>query len=72
MLFDSIDESELDIANILGYYDNENFDLVEEASFAISTDEWKVGNEPLRNYLPKVNIYQVVWHDHSTCIQDLE
>ena len=72
MLPDSIDEPELDIAKILGYYDNENFDLVEEASFAVSTDEWKVGNEPLRNYLPKVNIYQVVWHDQSTCIQGLE
>lgn len=69
MLFDSIDAGELDIAKILGYYDDKHFDLIEEASFAVSTEEWKVGNEPLRNYLPKVSIFQVVWHNRSTCVQ---
>lgn len=67
MLYNTSGEAGIDFAEELGYRSDERFDLVSQARFEIATDIWQLGSDPLRNYMPVVEVYRVDWHSSDLC-----
>jgi hypothetical protein len=57
----------LDIRHEMGLDADARFDLVQEAVFAISIEDWLLGVGPLQNYMPAVYVYRIDWHNESWC-----
>jgi hypothetical protein len=72
MLFDSLDNAGLDIAQEMGLSNDSRFDLVIEKSFSVPVDEWSLGNGPIRNYMPVIKVYRVIWKDATACAKYLD
>lgn len=66
-LFDSLEGSGLNIAKEMGLYGDPRFDLILDQSYSVSMEEWAVGNGPLRNYMPVINLYHLEWKDTTIC-----
>jgi hypothetical protein len=67
MLFDSQGNSGLNFADEMGLINDPRFTLTIENSFSVEVDEWSLGNGPIRNYMPAVNVYRVNWQDDTIC-----
>jgi len=67
MLFGSVDGYGLDFRQEMDLYGDPRFNLVVEKSFSVPIEDWKLGSGPLRNYMPKMNVYRVIWQDKSRC-----
>ena len=67
LLYDSLEGAGLDFTEEMGLTDDPRFYLSLEQSYSISVKEWELGNGPLRNYMPAVNIYRVNWRDQPHC-----
>jgi hypothetical protein len=61
-----VDGTGLDMRKSLGLHDDDRFDLVEEAVFSTSLEEWKRGIGPIL-YMPAAYIYRVEWHSETFC-----
>ena len=68
MLFGSIEHAGLDYAEEMGLKEDARFRLEVEKSFGVALDEWSLGNGPVRNYMPVVNVYRVEWPDSPVCL----
>jgi len=67
MLFGSVDGYGLDFPQEMGLYEDPRFNLVVEKSYSVPIEDWKLGNGPIRNYMPEMNVYRVIWQDKSRC-----
>lgn len=67
MLFGSLDNAGLDFATEMDLLNDPRFDLVVEKSFSVSVDDWALGNGPVQNYMPVVNIYRINWQNPTIC-----
>jgi hypothetical protein len=67
MLSGAVGEAGLDFADEMSLADDDRFDLVRVARFAVPTDIWRLGSEPLRNYMPAMEVYRVDWHAPDVC-----
>ncbi len=67
MLYNTSGEAGIDFAKEMGYRTDERFELVSEARFEIDNDIWQLGSDPLRNYMPVVEVYRVDWHSPDLC-----
>jgi hypothetical protein len=67
MLYDSLDNVGLDFTEEMVLTDDPRFSLSLEKSYSVSVTEWELGNGPIRNYMPAVNIYRVNWQDQTGC-----
>lgn len=67
ILYDSLEEAGLDFTEEMDISDDPRFTLSVEQSYTITVEEWELGNGPLRNYMPAVNIYRVNWPDQTHC-----
>lgn len=74
MLYNTSGGEGIDFAQELGYRSDERFELVSEARFEMDLDTWRFGSEPLRNYLPVVEVYRIDWQTAGICedISDME
>jgi hypothetical protein len=61
-----VDGTGLDMGASLGLDDDDRFDLVEEAIFSTSLEEWQRGIGPII-YMPAAYVYRVDWHDETFC-----
>jgi len=61
-----IDGIGLDMRQSLGLDSDDRFDLVQEAVFSTSLEEWQRGIGPMI-YMPASYIYRVEWHDQTFC-----
>ncbi|HSG24779.1 MAG TPA: hypothetical protein VLA32_01580 [Anaerolineales bacterium] len=67
LLYASVENAGLDFTEEMGLTDDPRFSLSLEQSYTVSVAEWELGNGPLRNYMPAVNIYRVNWQDQTRC-----
>lgn len=67
LLYDSLDNAGLDFTEEMGLTNDPRFSLSLEKSYSVSVAEWEIGNGPIRNYMPAVNIYRVNWQDQTSC-----
>ncbi|NIW48959.1 MAG: hypothetical protein GWN14_24035 [candidate division Zixibacteria bacterium] len=67
LLFGSVDSNGLNIAKEMGLYGDPRFHLVIEKSYSVPVEDWEIGSGPIRNYMPKMNVYRVIWQDQSRC-----
>ena len=67
MLFDSLDNAGLDFAEEMELSNDPRFSLSLEESFSVPKEKWTLGNGPIRNYMPVINIYRVNWKDQTIC-----
>lgn len=67
MLYDSLENAGLDFAEEMDLLDDQRFYLSLEQSYSVSVEEWEIGSDPIRNYMPVVNIYRVNWQDQISC-----
>jgi hypothetical protein len=72
MLYDTSGEAGIDFAKELGFRSDGRFGLVSEARFEIDTALWQLGSEPLRNYMPVVEVYRVDWYSSDICSSQME
>jgi hypothetical protein len=56
----------LDMAAAMGLMEDERFELVQEAMYSTSIDEWQRGLGPII-YMPAAIIYRVEWADPAIC-----
>ena len=68
MLFGYTDDLGIGFAEGMKLFDDYRFDLVEEAVFSVSNEEWMFGIAPIESYLPAQIIYRIVWEENSNCI----
>lgn len=61
-----VDGTGLDMSVSLGLHDDDRFDLVQEAVFSTSLEEWKRGIGPIL-YMPAAYVFRVEWHDETFC-----
>ena len=67
MLFGTVDDAGVDFANEMGFRSDERLELISESKFVIPVDTWQLGSEPLRNYLPAVEVFRVDWRTPGLC-----
>lgn len=67
MLYGAVGEAGLDFADEMKLTDDDRFDLITEARFEIPIDIWRLGSEPLRDYMPAMDVYRVDWHAPGVC-----
>ena len=67
LLYSSHQNAGLDFTEEMELTDDPRFSLSLEQSYTVSVEEWELGNGPLRNYMPTVNIYRLNWHDQAYC-----
>jgi len=61
-----VDGTGLDMRNSMGLDADDRFDLIEEAVFSTSIEEWHRGVGPML-YMPAAYIYRVEWHEETFC-----
>ena len=67
MLFGTVEEAGVDFAQEMGFRSDDRLELIPEAKFEVPVDRWQLGSEPLRNYLPAVEVYRVDWRAPGLC-----
>ena len=67
MLYATVGEAGIDFAEEMDLKNDHRFSLITEAKFEISVDDWRLGSEPLRNYMPAVEVYRVDWNESDLC-----
>jgi hypothetical protein len=56
----------LDMRSSMGLDDDDRFELVEEAVFSTSIEEWNTGIGPML-YMPATYVFRVEWHEETFC-----
>jgi hypothetical protein len=67
LLSSPVDGNGLDYAEEMGLADDERLDLISEAKFAVPFDTYDLGNGPVRNYMPAMEVYRVDWRAPDVC-----
>ena len=67
MLFGYTDDIGIGFAEGMNLFDDERFELVEEAVFSVSNEEWMFGIASIESYLPAQIIYRIDWLESSNC-----
>jgi hypothetical protein len=67
MLFGTVGDAGVDFAEEMGFRNDERLEIISEAKFELPVDTWRLGSEPLRNYMPAVEVYRVDWQTSGLC-----